>query len=71
MAGLPDADLGERVCAWIVLRPGADGRDGELTDHVASALTPHKRPRSVWIVDALPRNAMGKVLKTQLKAQAP
>ena len=71
VAGLPDPDLGERVCAWVVLRPGAVATDAELTDHVASALSPHKRPRTVWMVESLPRNAMGKVLKTELRNRAP
>jgi acyl-CoA synthetase (AMP-forming)/AMP-acid ligase II len=35
-------------------------------DHVARLLAPHKRPRTVRLVEALPRNAMGKVLKRQL-----
>jgi malonyl-CoA/methylmalonyl-CoA synthetase len=41
----------------------------ELSDHVAKQLAPHKRPRSVKLVDALPRNAMGKVLKKELAAK--
>jgi malonyl-CoA/methylmalonyl-CoA synthetase len=67
VAGVPDADLGERVCAWVVLRPDAAVTAPELTNHVAATLSPHKRPRSVWMVDSLPRNAMGKVLKTELR----
>ncbi len=67
VAGMPDDDLGERVCAWVVLQPGAAAEPHELTDHVAAQLAPHKRPRSVWMVDSLPRNAMGKVLKNDLK----
>ena len=52
VTGEPDADLGERIVAWVVPEaaaqpPAAD----ELTDHVARLLTPHKRPRAV----ALPR----------------
>ena len=38
----------------------------ELADHVAGLLTPHKRPRVVRYLDALPRNAMGKVTKATL-----
>ena len=38
-----------------------------LIDHVAASLSVHKRPREVRIVDTLPRNAMGKVQKQQLK----
>jgi fatty acid CoA ligase FadD36 len=37
-----------------------------LTDFVAAGLSVHKRPRAVHLVDSLPRNAMGKVLKTAL-----
>lgn len=69
VTGEPDPDLGERVVAWIVVRDGADApSDRELADHVARLLTPHKRPRSVRYVDALPRNALGKVQKKRLSA---
>lgn len=67
VVGEPDDDLGERVVAWLVLAPGAH-RPGEreLADHVAQALAPHKRPRAVRWLDALPRNELGKVLKSEL-----
>jgi acyl-coenzyme A synthetase/AMP-(fatty) acid ligase len=39
----------------------------ELIDHVASALTPHKRPREIRFVAELPRNALGKVQKHLLE----
>ena len=38
-----------------------------LIDHVAAELAPHKRPREVRFLDELPRNAMGKVVKAQLR----
>ncbi|WP_281689896.1 AMP-binding protein [Pseudonocardia thermophila] len=63
--GVPDEDLGERVVAYVV----ADGQPPapqELIDHVARLLAPHKRPREVRFVDALPRNDMGKVQKARL-----
>jgi fatty acid CoA ligase FadD36 len=60
--GMPDADLGQRIVAYVV--GSADG--DELIDYVAQELSVHKRPREVRIVDSLPRNAMGKVLKKQL-----
>jgi len=67
VAGEPDDDLGERIAAWVVVAPGMDAPDPqELADHVARLLTPHKRPRVVRYVDALPRNAMGKVQKKLL-----
>lgn len=64
--GVVDDDLGERIVAWVVLHPGSSARGEELTEHVAASLSKHKRPRSVHVVDALPRNAMGKVLKRNL-----
>jgi fatty acid CoA ligase FadD36 len=61
--GVPDADLGQRLVAFVV----AHGVDEEqLTAHVATELSWHKRPRSVAFLDELPRNAMGKVDKSRL-----
>jgi malonyl-CoA/methylmalonyl-CoA synthetase len=68
VTGEADADLGERVVAWVVLRPGAAVEGGELTDHVAAQLAPHKRPRTVRFVEDLPRNELGKVQKQRLAA---
>ncbi len=68
--GAPDADLGERIVAFVVLREGALGSDvllRAIEDHVAKWLSPHKRPRKIHFTDALPRNAMGKVQKKVLK----
>jgi len=69
VTGEPDADLGERIIAWVVVEDGFD-RPGEreLADHVAGLLTPYKRPREVRYLDALPRNALGKVTKATLGA---
>jgi malonyl-CoA/methylmalonyl-CoA synthetase len=66
VAGRDDADLGERVTAWVVLRSGAHAEEGELIDHVAALLAPHKRPRTVIFLDELPRNELGKVQKQRL-----
>jgi malonyl-CoA/methylmalonyl-CoA synthetase len=62
--GVPDDDLGQRIAAFVV----ADGvTDVELIDFVALTLSAHKRPRAVRFVESLPRNAMGKVRKDQLR----
>ncbi|MFJ1805206.1 MULTISPECIES: acyl-CoA synthetase [unclassified Streptomyces] len=67
VTGEPDADLGERVVAWVVpADPGSPPGEGELADHVARRLAPHKRPRVVRYLDALPRNDMGKIMKRAL-----
>ena len=64
VTGEPDDDLGERIVAWVVLRAPVPA--GELQEHVARQLAPHKRPRDVRVLDALPRNDLGKVLKRRL-----
>jgi malonyl-CoA/methylmalonyl-CoA synthetase len=68
VTGEPDDDLGERLVAWVVPRAGTCPDERELSDHVASLLAPHKRPREVRYLEALPRNEMGKVRKTALQA---
>jgi fatty acid CoA ligase FadD36 len=62
VVGVPDDDLGQRIVAFVV----GDADPQALIDYVAQQLSAHKRPREVRIVDALPRNAMGKVLKKEL-----
>jgi malonyl-CoA/methylmalonyl-CoA synthetase len=69
VTGEPDPDMGERVVAWVVARPGHAPSEQELVDHVASLLTPHKRPRRVHFLDELPRNELGKVQKKRLQAR--
>jgi malonyl-CoA/methylmalonyl-CoA synthetase len=67
VTGEPDTDLGERIVAWVVpADPGSPPAEGELADHVARRLAPHKRPRAVRYLDALPRNDMGKIMKRAL-----
>ncbi|MFG3254972.1 acyl-CoA synthetase [Streptomyces sp. NPDC048172] len=69
VTGEPDDDLGERVVAWIVPADPQSPPDGdELSALVAEQLAPHKRPRVVRFLDALPRNDMGKILKRELPA---
>ncbi|MDW4910165.1 acyl-CoA synthetase [Streptomyces sp. ADMS] len=67
VTGEPDADLGERIVAWIVpVDPQSPPDATELANHVAGRLAPHKRPRVVRYLDALPRNDMGKIMKRAL-----
>ncbi|MES4833310.1 acyl-CoA synthetase, partial [Streptomyces anthocyanicus] len=67
VTGEPDPDLGERIVAWIVpADPAAPPALGTLADHVAARLAPHKRPRVVRYLDAVPRNDMGKIMKRAL-----
>ncbi|MFJ7331168.1 acyl-CoA synthetase [Streptomyces cyaneofuscatus] len=69
VTGEADPDLGERVVAWVVAAdPDSPPRAEELADHVAGQLAPHKRPRTVHFLDALPRNDLGKIMKRSLHA---
>jgi fatty acid CoA ligase FadD36 len=62
VVGVPDDDLGQRIVAFVV----GDAEPADLIDYVAGQLSVHKRPREVRVVESLPRNAMGKVLKKEL-----
>lgn len=62
VVGVRDDDLGQRIVAFVV----GDADPAELISFVAQQLSAHKRPREVHLVEALPRNAMGKVLKKEL-----
>ncbi|WP_399884673.1 acyl-CoA synthetase [Streptomyces sp. BBFR51] len=67
VTGEPDPDLGERIVAWIVpADPASPPALDALADHVAARLAPHKRPRVVRHLEALPRNDMGKIMKRAL-----
>ncbi len=68
VTGEPDDDLGERVVAWVVPEDAAAPPTADqLADHVSARLAPHKRPRVVRYIDALPRNDMGKIMKRSLQ----
>jgi|688.fasta_scaffold50871_3 acyl-CoA synthetase (AMP-forming)/AMP-acid ligase II len=67
--GLPDHLMGERVCAVVVLQDNATLSLLELTDHLRSVkeVASYKWPESIILVEELPRNPVGKVLKRELR----
>jgi acyl-CoA synthetase (AMP-forming)/AMP-acid ligase II len=65
--GIPDGKWGETVKAVVVKRAGAGLTESTLLDWPRDKLAGYKRPRSVDFVDALPRNASGKLLKRKLR----
>jgi acyl-CoA synthetase (AMP-forming)/AMP-acid ligase II len=68
--GLPDSRTGERVCAVIVPVDGKSVGLDDLVEHFRSLnVAPYKIPEQVEVVDAIPRNAMGKALKNDLRAR--
>jgi malonyl-CoA/methylmalonyl-CoA synthetase len=63
VVGIGDQEWGERVAAAVELRPGASLSLEELQRWAKEQLAPYKVPRGLKTVEALPRNAMGKVVK--------
>ncbi len=66
VTGVPHPVLGEDVAAWVVPRAGVGVDPDDLDGFVAARLADYKRPRQVWFVEELPRNATGKVMKHRL-----
>jgi fatty-acyl-CoA synthase len=70
VVGVPDAEWGETLRAFVVPRPGAALTEAEVIEHCRRDLADYKRPRQVVFLDELPRNPTGKVLKRELRARA-
>ena len=69
--GVPHADFGEIVVAVVARSPGTDLTEESIIRAARKALAGYKTPKRVFLVDALPRNAMGKVQKNALRSQFP
>jgi acyl-coenzyme A synthetase/AMP-(fatty) acid ligase len=70
VVGSPDAERGEVVKAFVILKPGRVGDDAlarELQDHVKRVTAPYKYPRRIEFVADLPRTVSGKLLRRQLR----
>jgi malonyl-CoA/methylmalonyl-CoA synthetase len=65
--GLPHADFGEGVTAVVVCHPDADVSESSVLKALDGRLAKFKMPKRVFVVDDLPRNAMGKVQKNVLR----
>jgi acyl-coenzyme A synthetase/AMP-(fatty) acid ligase len=68
----PDAERGEVVKAFVVLRPGVVGNEGlakEIQEHVKRVTAPYKYPRRVEFIDTLPKTPTGKIRRRQLRDQ--
>ena len=67
VVGVEDEYWGERVCAAIVLRENHEVSERELHEWAKLRIAGYKVPKQIQIVTELPRNAMGKVVKPELK----
>jgi acyl-CoA synthetase (AMP-forming)/AMP-acid ligase II len=70
VVGVPDERLGEVGAAFVVARPGVSLEPSEVVSWSRERMANFKAPRTVHVVDSLPRNASGKVLKFELRALA-
>jgi acyl-CoA synthetase (AMP-forming)/AMP-acid ligase II len=68
VVGIPDPRLGEVACAYVIPKPGTAPVAEHIIAWCRERLANFKVPRSVIVVDALPRNASGKVLKRELRS---
>jgi fatty-acyl-CoA synthase len=66
--GMPDEEFGQRLAAFVVLKPGASAAEQELKPYVRERLARYKVPREISIVDELPRTASGKLQRGKLEA---
>jgi acyl-CoA synthetase (AMP-forming)/AMP-acid ligase II len=67
VVGVPDQRMGEVAKAFVIPRPGATLDPAELISWCREEMANYKVPRSIEVVDALPLNASGKVLKYELR----
>jgi long-chain acyl-CoA synthetase len=65
--GIPDPHWGENVTAVVVTAPGAAVTEEEIVAACRASLAGYKKPKQVFFVDELPRNASGKILKRELR----
>ena len=67
VVGVPDEQWGDRVCAAVVAAPGQRPHGEEIRTFAKNRLAPYKVPKEVLVLDDLPRNDMGKVMKPAVK----
>ncbi|MDH6554518.1 long-chain acyl-CoA synthetase [Streptomyces sp. SAI-117] len=65
--GIGHPELGEEVGAAVALKPGVEVDPEELKNFVRDRLAAYKYPRSVWLVDALPKGPTGKILRRKVQ----
>jgi long-chain acyl-CoA synthetase len=67
VVGTAHRELGEEICAAVVLKQGATATPEELREHVKAQAAAYKYPRHVWIVEELPKTATGKILRRSVE----
>lgn len=68
--GLPDGLRGEKITAYVVLKPGETAKPAEIRSFSRQRLASYKQPRKVVFRDSLPKSIAGKILRRELKEEA-
>jgi len=69
VVGLPDREWGEKVTAFIVPHDGKSINPTELKSYLRQRISAFKVPKEFLVVDELPKNATGKILKREIRKQ--
>ena len=67
--GVDDEQFGQRLAAFVVLNDGGTATPEELKQHVRESLANYKVPREITVLDELPRNITGKIVRRELQAR--
>jgi len=70
VVGRPDPVYGEQSVAYVSLRPGMQASSDDLAEHCKASLARFKVPRDLYVLDTLPKNTIGKILKGPLREDA-
>lgn len=70
VVGMPSDRMGEEAVAYVVAKPGSRAQPEEILEHASRFLARYKLPRHVVVVDALPKNGVGKIIKKTLREWA-
>lgn len=65
--GIPDEKTGEAVSVFVVKKPGAEVTDEQIITHCRKDMTAYKVPRKITYLDELPKSAVGKILRRELR----
>ena len=65
--GIPDSVYGEVVKAFVVLKSASEATVEELMNYCTEQLPKYKRPKAIQLMDALPKSAVGKILRRELR----
>jgi acyl-CoA synthetase (AMP-forming)/AMP-acid ligase II len=71
VVGIPDEEWGQRIGAFVVLKPGSSTTQDEVRGFVRERLRSSKTPDAVYFLDELPHTPTGKILRRELVSKLP